>query len=363
MKNEMKLSIIVPIYNMAAGGKLAYCLDSLLKQTIDDYEIIAVDDCSTDSSREILADYAARHPDKIRPIYSPVNKRQGGAKNLGLEIARGEWIGFVDADDWVSPDCYERLLNKAAETDAEMAAHHDADTAASPVVDMVGCDHYIATQQGMEGRAIQNERPEQTGMLDTDKYRSLILHGGHLVTKIYRRGIILDWPNRFPEGMFYEDNAIGISWFMRAKHYQYVAEPLYFYYQHGASTTHIISEERCLDRMAAARIMVAEARQFGYYDAYLPEIEYRFTTIFYVNTLFSYLHGMRWRPKPRFVKALGREMIDYFPRFAANPYFAARYDDEVKGQLAMHQSHPLVFMLYFKLLWAYRYRMGKRNEK
>ena len=99
----MKLSVIVPVYNMAAEGKLNYCLDSLVNQTIDDYEIIAVDDCSTDNSLEILRTYEIKYPDKLKVIASSVNRKQGGAKNLGLEAAKGEWIGFIDSDDWIEP--------------------------------------------------------------------------------------------------------------------------------------------------------------------------------------------------------------------------------------------------------------------
>ena len=106
----MKLSIIVPVYNMAANGKLNYCLDSLVKQTISDYEIIAVDDCSTDESLSILKNYEAQYPDRFRAIHSDRNRHQGGAKNIGLREAVGEWIGFIDADDWIVPDFYERLI-------------------------------------------------------------------------------------------------------------------------------------------------------------------------------------------------------------------------------------------------------------
>ena len=108
----MKLSIIVPVYNMAGDGKLEYCLNSLLSQEMEDYEIIAVDDKSTDSSLEILQEYARKYPDKLKVIASPENKRQGGAKNLGLEQATGEWLGFIDSDDWVTRDMFPKLLQR-----------------------------------------------------------------------------------------------------------------------------------------------------------------------------------------------------------------------------------------------------------
>jgi glycosyltransferase involved in cell wall biosynthesis len=340
----MKLSVIVPVYNMAAEGKLAYCLDSLVGQTITDYEIIAVDDASTDNSRAVLEEYAARYPDLIKTIFSPINKRQGGAKNLGLEIAQGEWIGFIDSDDWVTADFYEKLLAKAEETGA----------------DIVGCDYCLTPQHSMEaGKHIAVNKAAQTGLLDTEKYRSLILDGGSLVVKIYRRAIIYDYPNRFPEGIFYEDNAIGNSWLLRAKRFEYLPEPLYYYYQHDSSTVHTVTKARCQDRLAAARLMIAEARKFGYYDAYLPELEYKFTLLFYLNTVFSYMRGVK-RPRCGFVKAMMKELQEYFPHFRENPYFLERHDAEVQKLANLHCRSTLLYMLYFRLLYFYRdIRYGK----
>lgn len=79
----MKLSIIVPVYNMAAQDKLVWCLDSLVNQTIPDYEIIAVDDCSTDNSLEILRAYEEKYQGKFKVIASPVNKNRAAQRIWG----------------------------------------------------------------------------------------------------------------------------------------------------------------------------------------------------------------------------------------------------------------------------------------
>ena len=334
----MKLSVIVPVYNMASDGKLKYCLDSLVSQTVSDYEIITVDDCSTDDSLAVLRTYEAQYPDRFFVIASPENRKQGGAKNLGLEKARGEWIGFIDSDDWITPDFYERLLQKAQETGA----------------DMVGCDYNLTPEHSMKiGQVVHNNRPEQTGALNKEKYRSLILDSGSLVVKIYRRHIILDYPNRFPEHIFYEDNAIGNSWMLRATHFAYIPEPLYYYYQHDASTVHTITKKRCEDRMEAARVMIREAGQFGFLEEYYPEIESSFTTLFYVNTLFSYMAGVK-KKEYGFVKALGREMRETFPGFMENKYYRERVHEEERRLIAMHMKSTIRFMLYYKALWMYR---------
>lgn len=334
----MLLSIIVPVYNMAADGKLNYCLDSLVNQTVSDYEIIAVDDCSTDNSLEILKEYEKKYPDKFIAVHSAVNKRQGGAKNIGLKMAKGEWIGFIDSDDWITPDFYERLIKKAEETGA----------------DLVGCDYCLTHEHSMEvGQIVPNNKPDQAGVLDDEKRKSLILDGGSLVVKIYKRKIILEHELFFPEGIFYEDNALGNSYLILANHFAYINEPLYYYYQHNTSTVHTISPQRCEDRMEAGRVMIKEAKKSGYYEKYHAELEYSFTVLHYVNTLFTYMMGVK-HTKYGFVKKMGDEIREYFPDFQKNPYYLERTHAEEKKLVAMQQNSTLYFMLYYKLLWAYR---------
>ena len=333
-----KLSIIVPVYNMAADGKLEYCLESLVNQTLTDYEIIAVNDCSTDNSLEILKQYEANYPDRFRAIHSEVNKRQGGAKNIGLSLAQGEWIGFIDSDDWITPDMYEKLLARAEETGA----------------DMVGCDYHLTEEHSMKiGQIVANGKAEQSGVLTPDKYRSLILDSGSLVVKVYRREIFMDHNIRFPEHIFYEDNAVSDAIMLHAKHYEYIPEPMYYYYQHAASTVHTINVSRLNDRMEAGRGILREAKRFGYLEEYRPEICFEFTRLFYINTLFSYVVGKGYR-SPGFIKKMGDEMREAFPDFQKNPYYQAQVNPEEKKLIAMQQKSTLLFLMYYKLLWTYR---------
>ena len=114
-----KLSIIVPVYN--AEKYLEKCLDSLVNQTVDDYEIILIDDRSTDGSLSILERYQENYPDKIRVIQNYVNSGVGATRNRGLCNATGDYIGFVDSDDRVALDMYEKLLNAMEETKSSIA--------------------------------------------------------------------------------------------------------------------------------------------------------------------------------------------------------------------------------------------------
>ena len=341
----MKLSVIVPVYNMAGDDKLKHCLDSLVNQTLKDgeIEIIAVDDCSTDNSLEIMRDYESNYPGRFVALHSNVNHHQGGAKNLGLKKAEGDWIGFIDADDWVVPDYYERLLKKAEETGA----------------DMVGCDyslvdHYTFTP----GQIVHNNTLDQTGNMTDDKYRRLLLDTGSLVVKIYKRYIVLGDEKQekiFPEDIFYEDNAVSNTWMMRVKHFEYIQEPLYFYYQHDTSTVHTISKKNLEDRMTAGRQILREAQEHGYLDRFRDEIEFQFTVLFYVNTLFSAM------PKEQhisgcyeFTGQMGREMKQAFPDFQKNPYYLERVHPEEKKLIGMQMKSHLLFYIYYRLLWFYR---------
>jgi glycosyltransferase involved in cell wall biosynthesis len=335
----MKLSIIVPVYNMAKDNKLQFCMDSLTSQNLEDFEIIAVDDCSTDNSLEVLRDYEKRFPGMVRVIHSEVNKHQGGAKNIGIREAKGDWIGFIDADDWIDPDMYRLMLEKADHTGA----------------DMVGCDLTLVTEHTYQvsDEIEKNGDASLSGPLDHDRKKQLILDGGRLVVKIYKRTNILDNKLFFPENIFYEDNAMSNSFMLTANHYEYIEKPWYYYYQHGGSTVHSFSEKMCQDRMEAGRIMLSEARRLGFFNEYRTEIEFIFTQLFYVNTLFTYMPCVK-PARLAFVKALTKEMKETFPDFEKNSYYIDRVNPEEKKLINMACSSAAMFYVYYRLLWGYR---------
>lgn len=112
-----KVSIIVPVYNVEKY--LKRCLDSLVNQTLKDIEIICVNDGSTDGSLAILDEYV-RNDDRV-VVINQENSGQSVARNRGIDVAKGEYLGFVDSDDWVSEDYFEKLHNSAIQNNAEIA--------------------------------------------------------------------------------------------------------------------------------------------------------------------------------------------------------------------------------------------------
>lgn len=334
----MKLSVIVPVYNMRADGKLAFCLDSLVNQTISDYEIIAVNDASTDDSLQLLREYEEKYPQLVKVIDLETNHKQGGAKNFGLDAAKGEFIGFVDSDDWVLPNMYEKLLKKADETGA----------------DVVGCDYCLTYEHSFTvTESMHNSRPEQVGILDDEKYKSLILDPGSLVIKIYKRELFEEPKLRFPEHIFYEDNAVATSLFLRAKHFEYIPEVMYFYYQHNASTVHVVTEQRCRNRLDSMRVMYDMVTADGCIQRFYEEIEFRFFNLFFQNTLFSYVAEVR-PIKRKFIKEIGDEMRQKFPNFQKNKYYLQRVHPEEQRFIAIQQKSTLAFILFYKFVYGVR---------
>ncbi len=342
----MKLSIIVPVYNMTKENKLQHCLDSLLNQTITDYEVIAVDDASTDHSLEVLRAYEKQYPDRMKVIALKENHRQGGAKNAGLAVCNGEYIGFIDSDDWILPDMYERLIAAAEEQGADFA-----------VCNLTRVHEY--TMQAAENEVSMDA--DINGELTEDMRKRLIFHSGALVCRAYRRQMFTEPELRFPERMFYEDNAIATELVMRARKIAYINEPMYFYLQDSTSTVHVISEDRCRDRMEAMRIMLRMAKEGGYLERFHDELEYKFINLFYQNTLFSYMQGKQ-RIRLSFIRKMGKEMKETFPDFEKNAYYLQKVNPEERKLMGMQQKSTLLFVCYYKALWCYRrLRYGKKK--
>ena len=113
----MKLSIIVPAFN--AEKTIHQCLDSILAQTVPEFELIVINDGSADSTEEILKDYLSRYPGLLR-FQTVENGGQGRARNIALDMAKGDYIGFVDSDDWVERDMFPKLLLLAESEDCDI---------------------------------------------------------------------------------------------------------------------------------------------------------------------------------------------------------------------------------------------------
>ena len=320
MSAMIKVSVIVPVYNVERY--LARCLDSLVNQTLQEIEIITVDDCSPDRSIDILCDYEARYPGKVKVIQSPENRRQGGARNLGMRASQGEFIGFVDSDDWADPKMYEKLYNRAIETGSDVA----------------DCDYYLAFSDHLVEARSNPEK--QCGLLDLEKKRSLVINPGRTWTKIYARELLIGKNIFFPEHLFYEDNEVMPIIMASASSLAKVPECLYFYHVgSGNSTTEKRNSYHHFDRLQTSINMRQHFINRGIYETFKDEIDYRFIKLYYINTIPLCMNKFD-PPEINYLKIIRDYMKLNFPNYRKNPYFKRKEKFWYKSVTLLNDCSP-----------------------
>ena len=224
----IKLSFVIPVFNTAAY--LEKCISSCLSQDIprNEFEIILIDDGSTDSSLDILKKFAATEENVF--VFSQNNQKQGAARNNGLKRARGEYIWFVDSDDWIENKVLNELL-KFAEGLKPDVIRFDA------------TDFYPTLNKN-------EKRPCGHQANKIYKNKEAFLENTFLVCTpfyIFKRTFLLEKNLLFPEGIFYEDNYFMVNVFYQLNSFQYLAKTIYFVNKRDDSSTRTSNFERKLD--------------------------------------------------------------------------------------------------------------------
>lgn len=214
MKEEKKISIIIPIYNVEKY--LPACVESILQQTYKNLEIILVDDGSPDRC-PVICDDLAQKDDRIRVIHQK-NKGLSGARNTGIENARGDYLIFVDSDDTVEQTLVEELYTYAEKWNCAIVA----------------CGRNYIFEDGQIVCKIAHDESKVYGFEEAmQEMNSFRLFDMSAWAKIYRRELFEDI--RFPEGKLSEDYYIMYKLFDKAQTIGYVAKPLYNYLQRQSS--------------------------------------------------------------------------------------------------------------------------------
>lgn len=192
MEEKIAVSVIVPAYN--AGNVLGDCLESLLKQKLKELEIIIINDGSKDLTGEIARGFAKKDP-RIRIIDKQQNEGLSAGRNSGMEIARGEYIGFVDADDWVEEDYFEVMYAEGAGTDLIVTGYqHDT-------MDEERKELYISRKVSMSARHSSMKKEIVSIAADVDTAKMF----AYTWNKLYKRTIIEENNLQFSQQVLIED--------------------------------------------------------------------------------------------------------------------------------------------------------------
>ena len=268
------ISIIVPCYNVECY--VERCFTSLMNQTIgvEHLELIFVDDCSTDATWEHLVAIEARCPESVMIVHCDENGRQGKARNIGLTYASAPYIGFVDADDWVEPDMYEKMYSKLQEYRCDIAM----------------CQNWRDFDK--EG---QNLSTKETGVedrclnIDTMDKRKIFLAcssiGFGVWDKLYKAELLLDNEIYFPEKLSYEDHYFSILLYFYAKRIYILEERLYHYFVNEQSTVLSSNSSHHFDILTVDALWWEECEKRGLMKEFKAELEYQFLSLCYLAAI------------------------------------------------------------------------------
>lgn len=316
-----EISVIVPVYK--AEDYLHACVDSILSQTVSDFELILVDDGSPDGCGAICDDYAARDS-RVRVIHQE-NQGQAAARNHALSIAKGEWVCFVDSDDAVHPQMLERLGQAAAESGAAMSMCRMLEAPEMPE------DFSSPVEVSWELLSMAEE--SLVALFDAGDYPGWVA-----CAKLIRRELVQS--HLFCPGRVYEDNEAVCHWIYGAKTIASIPHSLYFYRTNPGSTTQSRFSMKKLDYLWALEGIIRFYSSVGY-----TTLRERFGTLYAEEAAGDY-HRVRYElndPKAardieKAARRLGREI----------PFTKAQFETMFSAM------HPKLTRLYWPLEGAAR---------
>ncbi|MBP5615546.1 MAG: glycosyltransferase family 2 protein [Alphaproteobacteria bacterium] len=259
-----KVSVIVPVYN--TEKYLTKCLESLTRQTLSDIEIICINDASTDGSLQILQEYALRD-DRIKVIDLKENGGVSHARNVGIDKTQGEYLGFVDSDDFIDLDFYEKLYHKAVETEADVVKgnvyDYDIASQASKLTDFYDINDKIR----------ENE--------------AYFLYG--FTSAVYKTDLIKNNKICFPTDIsYFEDPYFSISVTLLKPKIGFVDDAKYFYIRHdGSAATNYRNIEQVDAFYQSVCLILDRVHQYE-----LSESEYHIYTSFLLEHTMPRCHDV-----------------------------------------------------------------------
>lgn len=225
------VSIIIPIYNVEKY--LSKCLDSVLNQTFNSIEIILVNDGSTDNSESIINKYKKEYPHLV-----VLNKNNGGlssARNAGLKYATGEYVLFIDSDDYINKQMVEILYNKAKRDNVDVVI-----------------SKYTLNYESNNRLEIFKVNYDERLIINNEKALEMFMLGevtGHACNKLIKRELLEKNNISFPEGMLYEDAPTTFQILLSSEKISFVNESFYFYVQREGSITKAIKLKTVEDQI------------------------------------------------------------------------------------------------------------------
>ncbi|MGN0475194.1 MAG: glycosyltransferase [Acutalibacteraceae bacterium] len=297
--SSIKVSVIVPAYNSAEF--IHVCLDSLVAQTIDSLEVVAVNDGSADNTMDIIREYERKYPDIVKGYDKP-NSGVADTRNFGVSHANGEFIGFVDSDDCVEPEFFEKLYDAAKK--------YGTDIAACNVIEIIGNESNVHVQNRIkqEGTISLEENPEKINLCRP-----------YLWNKVIRREIFNE-DNMFPYGIYYEDVAVIYGILFTADRIALVPDVHYIYRRLRDDSVSNSSDEKAFDVFKACDIIDERAHRLNDYSKIGKVIEWVIIVHIFIRVKRAYDNSNK-DFKLKFIDRAYEYLDEKFPDWKSNQYY------------------------------------------
>lgn len=314
-----KVTIIIPIYN--AKNYLNKCLDSITNQSLQDLQVILVNDGSTDSSEQIIDEYIAKYPN----LFEKLNKENGGqatARNLGIKYAKGEYVIFIDSDDYIEPSMIEELYTSANKNNADIAI----------------CDYYEITND-------ENKEHKKALIKYSDNIIiNYILSNPSPWNKLIKLDLIKNNSILFLEKHIYEDLATMPILCGYAKTIEYVEKPLYNYIIRSGSTMRQTEYNPKLDSIFVAMDHLEnEFTSRGLIKDYSKELEFLFIYHLLYAASGRFLEYNEGKEKLKKIKLI---INNKYPNWEKNIYFKKQSLVFKITSIFFYINNPLLINLY-----------------
>lgn len=292
-----KVSVIVPVYNVEKY--LDRCLDSLVNQTLQEIEIIVINDSTPDQSQIIIDKYMNLYPNKVFSYIKP-NGGLSDARNYGMSKMKGDYFGFVDGDDYVEYSMFEKLYERATQEEA----------------DVTTCDFYWTypnrLQRATDG-PYTNERELLTKMMPT------------VWNKLYKKSWFDSLDIEFPVGLRYEDSSFSIRLAPFIRKLAYVNEPLVYYVQRQDSITYT-QNSKVGDMLTVFNDIFEFYQKHNLYDQYQSELEY-LTLKYFLGSSFLRAAQIQDKNTRKAILKEGWDLLNKrFPTWRKNQYLLSQKD-------------------------------------
>ena len=326
----MRFSVVIPVYNVKEY--LEKCVDSVLAQDTADYEMILVDDGSTDGSGALCDTIAARRPECIRVIHKP-NGGLGDARNVGLAHAQGDYLVFLDSDDYIASTMLSELSEQIDRFQPEIITFG-----------------FRYDENGTISEPVLEDLPSERVFSAKELPRCLIGTPSACL-RIYARKLFLDTGVRYPSRVWYEDLRTTWKLYVQAERILCVPKAYYYYVQRDNSIMHHPNLERNREIIDAMEDLLQYFKKNEMYETYRDEL------------CWLTISNVFWYAAVRVLKVdskhpLLREFRSYidqkFPDFRNNPYLADMPKErKLTYQLLLHRQYGLLAKLFrMKSRWT-----------